>query len=192
MTNYDAYGFEEKPKKPFWKKTWVWVLVVIVLFLGVRQFRGGTNGAAGDGVHEFEFDGATYEGVKSGEFAYVIIDATTAETVGAGVHSKKASGIYLLIDMGAYNYRATSRSLTDRTFHVRDEEGKVYRDSTVAKTALFLNGTPYLYDFSIAPSETVRGFLAFDIPKDKIDQKLEFIYINEKEKEIKIEIKIND
>lgn len=179
MAKYDAFGFEIKEeKKPLWKKWWFWVLIIAVAFFAYTRFTGGGNEEQGDGTYDFEFeDGVKAEGIMTGDFAFAVLGAEVRQEVGRGVHVRKPlQGAFLIVELAAFNNKNEIAGLNDGMLHIVDEKGNKYMHSIAAKTSIDFTEEPYLYSKQMRGKGTSRGILAFDVPADIVQGKLQLLY----------------
>lgn len=181
---FDENGNEVKGKikKPFYKKVWFWVVVVIVF--GVFGSMGGedevaeTNTEAASSETNVEATESTKEEtapteeaepvveaygvgeeVKVGDVTYVVKDVQTATNVG-GEYGENSKGTYLVIDISVTNNGSEALMVSDDFFKLLND-GKTYESDATA--GIYANETNSFFLKSINPDLTMDGKVVFDV-----------------------------
>lgn len=181
---FDENGNEVKGKikKPFYKKVWFWVVVVIVF--GVFGSMGGedevaeTNTEAASSETNVEATESTKEEtapteeaepvveaygvgeeVKVGDVTYVVKDVQTATNVG-GEYGENSKGTYLVIDISVTNNGSEALMVSDDFFKLLND-GKTYESDATA--GIYANETNSFFLESINPDLTMDGKVVFDV-----------------------------
>lgn len=181
---FDENGNEVKGKikKPFYKKVWFWVVVVIVV--GVFGSIGGedevaktnTDAASSEPNVEAteskkEEEAPTEESepvveaygvgeeVKVGDVTYVVKNVQTATNVG-GEYGENSKGTYLVIDISVTNNGSEALMVSDDFFKLLND-GKTYESDATA--GIYANETNSFFLESINPDLTMDGKVVFDV-----------------------------
>lgn len=171
---------KEKTKKPFYKKWWVWTLVVLV---GLAIIGSGgesedapqtsasvseENKTANTSVSEAKTEeveeveetiAGIGETVRVGDVEFTVNDITTATNVG-GEWGENSQGTYLLINTSVTNV-GNEAITTDSSFFKLKVGDKTYEADSTA--GIYANEDADFFLVQVNPDLTATGYVVFDV-----------------------------
>ncbi|WEV56171.1 Ltp family lipoprotein [Ligilactobacillus acidipiscis] len=97
ITGEDGKKYTVKEKKPFYKRVWFWILVIVVVFIGVGSMGGGSDDKAGDSTKTEQKSDKTNSSKQSSSEAKVPAEYKAAMRKGqtyADTMNMSKAGIY--------------------------------------------------------------------------------------------------
>jgi hypothetical protein len=178
----------EKTKKPFYKKWWVWVIAIIVIF---AVSGGDEEQPASTDVKDTEKSATTEtkknepkkeekakeevktagigEEVKVGDVSFTVHGTETTKKIGDQYVSQEAQGTYLIVDVTVKN-NAKEAITTDSSFFKLKSDGAEYEADGTAD--LYINDASKMFFLQkINPGNASRGKIAFDVNDTVINAK---------------------
>jgi Domain of unknown function (DUF4352) len=148
----------------------VGVIVLLIIIAAVASGGGGTSSsptASAPTAKAAASAGAQAAGigtpVRDGKFEFVVTSVTYAKNVG-GEFGKTAQGRFALLHLKVTNIGDQSQALADSAQYVYDASGRKY--SADSEAGIYANSnTSSVFFNDINPGNTVRGVIAFDMPK---------------------------
>lgn len=173
---------KEKIKKPFYKKWWVWLVAIIVIF----AIAGGGEDSATE-VSTGSQENATKETKKSepkkeeapktagigepvkvGDVTFTAHSTSTAKNVG-GEYGQDAQGTYLIVEVTVKN-ESKEAITTDSSFFKLKSDGAEYEADAIAD--IYVNGGSNSFFLQkINPGNESKGKIAFDVNDNVINAK---------------------
>ncbi|BBW98999.1 DUF4352 domain-containing protein [Geobacillus subterraneus] len=165
----------EKPKKPFYKRWWVWVLAVIIV--GAIASGGGEDSEPASTEPKKEAEAKKEEPkkeektvakigqpLKVGDVTFTVYGTSTAKSVGPEGLAHNAQGTFLIIDVGVKN--GAKEALTiDSSFFKLKANGAEYEADVTADTFVNDVGGSFFLK-KINPGNEGKGKIVFDVPAD--------------------------
>lgn len=189
---------KEKVKKPFYKKWWIWAIVVVVIFAFAQT--GGdsetTASTSADSQPSAKAEVAAEEDapekqepakeevaeeksykigdkVVVGDMEYVINGKETAAAVGPAAFPTKASGKFVLIDVTLKNNGNEAVTVDSSFFKLQQGEKTFEADTTGSMYANQgddgIDNSFFLQE--VNPDSEITGKVAFDVSKKIADSK---------------------
>ncbi|MGO4295855.1 DUF4352 domain-containing protein [Glutamicibacter sp. MCAF14] len=189
---------KEKVKKPFYKKWWIWAIVVVVIFAFAQS--GGdsetTASTSADSQPSAKAEVAAKEDapekqepakeevaeeksykigdkVVVGDMEYVINGKETAAAVGPAAFPTKASGKFVLIDVTLKNNGNEAVTVDSSFFKLQQGEKTFEADTTGSMYANQgddgIDNSFFLQE--VNPDSEITGKVAFDVSKKIADSK---------------------
>ena len=189
---------KEKVKKPFYKKWWIWAIVVVVIFAFAQS--GGdsetTASTSADSQPSAKAEVAAKEDapekqepakeevaeeksykigdkVVVGDMEYVINSKETAAAVGPAAFPTKASGKFVLIDVTLKNNGNEAVTVDSSFFKLQQGEKTFEADTTGSMYANQgddgIDNSFFLQE--VNPDSEITGKVAFDVSKKIADSK---------------------
>jgi hypothetical protein len=178
----------EKTKKPFYKKWWVWLIAIIVVF---AVSGGNDEQPASTDVKDTEKPASKEtkknepkeekkdkeevktagigEEVKVGDVSFTVHGTETAKKVGDQYVSQEAQGTYLIVDVTVKN-NAKEAITTDSSFFKLKSGDSTYEADGTAD--MYINDASKMFFLqSINPGNASRGKIAFDVNDSVINAK---------------------
>ncbi|ADE87507.1 structure protein [Deep-sea thermophilic phage D6E] len=169
----------EKPKKPFYKRWWVWVLAVIIV--GAIASGGGEDSepVSTEPKKETKTEAKKEEKketiakigqpLKVGDVTFTVYGTSTAKSVGPEGMGQKAQGTYLIIDVGVKNDGKEALT-TDASFFKLKAGGKEYEADATADVYVNEAGGGFFLQ-KVNPGIENKGKIVFDVPADVANSK---------------------
>lgn len=169
------------------------VIVVIIIAVassgggsGAQSAQGSTTGNSGGGASTAASAASSPapsasaakigDKVRDGKFQFVVTGVSHAKSVGdtsVGM-GDTAQGEYQIISLTVTNIGKQSQTLDDSAQYVYDSKGRKFSASSSADIDLAgNNGQNSVWLDSINPGNTVKGKIAFDMPKGDTPAKIE-------------------
>lgn len=132
----------------------------------------GTNAGsgAGAGASQGSSGGTTThaagigDSVRDGKFQFKVTKVTHAKRIGGRYLGQKAQGEYTILHITVTNIGSEAQNLDDSAQFVYDAKGRKFSADSTAD--IYANGSSNSVFFNqINPGNTVRGKIAFDLPK---------------------------
>ncbi|MED0680650.1 DUF4352 domain-containing protein [Aneurinibacillus thermoaerophilus] len=187
---------EQKPKKPFYKKWWFWVLAVIVI---------GAIGSGGEDQSqqtqtaqqtpqpaaqpqqnaqpasapteaqktEAPAPAKTYkvgEVVPVEKFTYTVNKVSNQKKIGNDFMNKTTEGTFLVINVSIKNGDKEARMMDTSLFKIKDANGTEY--DPFAEGDMYVNKDP-LFLSNVNPGLTKKANIVFELPTDAKGLQLE-------------------
>jgi hypothetical protein len=192
VTGEDGKTYVMKEKKPFYKKIWFWILVVIVVIGIGGSLGGGDEEKAADGTKESSAVNAdaqassepakeseapaeqTYkigDTVPVGTVNYVINSKEVKDTVGGEYTAKNANSKYLVLDVTITNNGDKAITIADDFFKLYKGETEFKSDSSASIAANQESGSTGLDFFyqELNPESSLTGKVVFDVNEETIN-----------------------
>ncbi|MFW6230746.1 MAG: DUF4352 domain-containing protein [Nanoarchaeota archaeon] len=170
--------------KPWYKKVWVWIAIVLVLgFFGSLGNNDGNSDPSSNTNSQGDVlnDGAQQESqpsepevfsldepIRAGSFEWTIKGYTTrrqiGEYIGDTLMGSEADGIYYVLDVEVENLDDTAEYLSDSFIKLVDGQGREFSADTGA--AMFLEDNSYILFDQINPGIVKKGKIVFDAPEN--------------------------
>lgn len=163
-------------KKPFYKKIWFWVLVVIVLIIAVNMGGEDTstskNAEGTEKAVKADKDKAPAKEqvfgigdvVKVGDVEFTINSTSTAKNVG-GEYGTNAQGTYLLMNVSVKNVGNESITMDSSFFQLKSGEKTFDADSSAS---IYANEDTNFFMEQVNPDLTTTGIVGFDVSDEVI------------------------
>lgn len=146
-------------------------VVVLVVAVGALLYApvGPSFNDAAEAVTE---DGTTYtherdDSFVMNEISYSVTGVDTAETVGSGVVSQDADGIFLLVEVNLENVGGEVNTVSSSPMTLVDGAGNEYEVSSAEAHVRDSLNTE-----QVQPGDTVSGVAIFDVPRNAGEIKL--------------------
>lgn len=169
-----------KSKRPFYKKTWFWVLTVIVMIIILNNVdnknepataSGNTKSESNTAMEKAEEQAAAIEEVphigetiKVGKLNVSLLKGPAIESTVGGSLKHKARGMFWLIRVGVGNKDKESRTIDNSMFQLIGPDGKTYDPDSTA--GIYANSDNPFFLEKINPGIDLEGFVIFDMPAD--------------------------
>lgn len=151
------------------------VLVIIIIVVAAIASSGGGNGnnntssgGSGTSTAGSNGSGSTTAGlgtpVRDGKFEFTVTKVSYAHRVGNQYLGKTAQGRFTILHVTVKNIGNESQTLDDSSQYVFDAHGRKFDADSEAD--IYVNGgSDSVFFNDINPGNTVRGKIAFDLPK---------------------------
>lgn len=101
--------------------------------------------------------------VRDGKFQFTVTKITYTHRVGNSFLNKTAQGEYTILRITVTNIGGVAQTLDDSAQYVYDARGRQF--SADSEADIYLNNNDQVFLNQINPGNTVRGMIAFDLPK---------------------------
>lgn len=196
VTGEDGKTYVMKEKKPFYKKVWFWILVVIVVAGIGGSLGGGDKDKAADSTKESSAvktendkntqassepakeseapEEQTYkigDTVTVGTVNYVINSKEVKDTVGGEYTAKTANNKYLILDVTITNNGDKAITIADDFFKLYKGKTEFKTDSSASIAANQESGSTGLDFFyqELNPESSLTGKVVFDVNEETIN-----------------------
>lgn len=175
---------KEKVKKPFYKKWWVWAIVVVVVAIGFNS-AGGTEDKA-DTKNEASAPKKTASADKEkktnkvgdtvdvGTVAYKVESKSVADTVGSEYLPENAKEKYLVLKVTIKNNGKKPITIADDFFKLMKGDTEFNTDSVASiasnQEKEGSTGMDFFYQ-ELNPESSLTGNVVFDVPESVINDK---------------------
>lgn len=176
---------KDKVKKPFYKKVWFWVLVVIVIAIGGIGGSGSDDSSkdsksssSSSEVSQVESakssessssEKATYgigQDVAVGKLTYKVNSVTTDTNVG-GQFGVNAKGVFMIVNISITNNDTKAASISDGSLKIKSNGAEYKADSSAG---IYANDAGNSAAFSdLNPGTTQTTNIVFDVPQTVVD-----------------------
>lgn len=177
-----------KIKKPFYKRWWVWVIAIIVIMFiwGGSGSSNTSNTAANKDSKPVETNKIVKLGeeTKAGNIGVKVLEAKEKEAISNEAGKANASGKFIVIKLELKNCGNEATTYDPHEFKLLDKEKKYEIDDNSfealghlnSQESIFKNNKKYVgsYDKYNA-GITKNTYLVFDIPKDSKLENLKLI-----------------
>ncbi|MBC1456252.1 DUF4352 domain-containing protein [Listeria newyorkensis] len=179
---------KEKVKKPFYKKWWVWAIVVVVVAIGFNS-AGGTEDKADsktDTKNEASAPKKTASADKEkktnkvgdtvdvGTVAYKVESKSVADTVGSEYLPENAKEKYLVLKVTIKNNGKKPITIADDFFKLMKGDTEFNTDSVASiasnQEKEGSTGMDFFYQ-ELNPESSLTGNVVFDVPESVINDK---------------------
>lgn len=158
----------EKVKKPFYKRAWFIVLIVII-GLGTISTLGGDGESSGGGSSDSKKEEAKSfhvgEVVTVGDVEYKVNSVTTDSEVGGDYFTQTANGTYLIVNISVTNKGNEQLFVDSSLFNLIYGEKEYAADSTAG---IYANDDASFFLENVNPDLTLTGNVVFDVTDEVI------------------------
>ena len=153
------------------------ILIVIVSIAGcfkvvdkaVKDSSSSTSPNASEEVKTVKVN----ENLQVGDVAWKVLEVSKEASIGDNQYSKAtASGVFVVIKIGAELTGKTSGTVDSTQFEVIDSQNRTFKASTEGQTALIMSGKEELFLKQVNPNVPIQGYIVFDVAKDAAGLKL--------------------
>lgn len=175
---HNTYPQQPAPSTPGRRRRRAWPWVLLSLGVAIIALVGGCaallGGGGGGGEAVTPTSKATHTGttvrigdkVRDGKFEFVVTSITHQKSVGPSMLKETAKGRYAIVHLTVTNIGDEAQTLDDSAQYVYDTKGRKFSADSAADIALGGDsGESNTWFEQINPGTTVKGRIAFDMPK---------------------------
>lgn len=175
----------KKPKKPFYKKVWFWVIVVIVVAIAASSGSGGGNKTASNGASTSATGTAPAENpaekpaepaaakigqpLKVGDLVFTVVSASTTKELKSPLGNK--TGNWMVVAVKVDNRSKEAVTIDSSFFKLIEGDGTAYE--TDSDNLMYLPSEQNFFLKKINPKLAAEGQVLFAIPESAKDFKLQ-------------------
>jgi hypothetical protein len=184
---------KDKVKKPFYKKVWFWVLVVIVIAIGGIGGSGSDDSSkdsksSSSEVSKVESTKSSEESsseekssskassekqsygigqdVAVGKLTYKVNSVTTDTNVG-GEYGLNAKGVFMIVNISITNNDTKAASISDGSLKIKSNGAEYKADSSAGVYANDAGNSAMFSDLNPGTTQTTN--IVFDVPQTVVD-----------------------
>lgn len=175
---------DDKPKKPLWKRWWVWAIGIFILIAigssGDDTATTSSTAPAPSAASDVPTEDAPTEAAPAlavgdqftlGDFTYVIDDVDVRRQIGNEFVNEQASSgaSFVVVSFRIRNEGNETETVLSDDFKIVDQRGREFRTSSGATTALAMSGGGNDFLLSeLQPGIMKESITAFEVPDDVI------------------------
>ncbi len=135
-----------------------------------EEAEGGVQQDEGEGA-EAERTVAAGERFELGDYAYTVDDIGTASALGPEISRTEPSGgaVFLLVEYRIENMTNETATALSGDFKLQDEEGREFRSSSEAETALAMMDETDFVISELQPGIEQEAIVAFEVPEESTE-----------------------
>jgi len=166
---------EVKTKKPFYKRTWFWMVVIFIAVAAIASNGGNDDPkdskstAASSTKSESKKEYKIGDTVKVGDMQYKVTKTSASKKVGPSALQETANGTFLIVDLNVKNNGEDSVTVDSSFFNLKLGSKTYKADADASMSANqkedgSIDNSFFLQDLN--PGSEMSGKVVFDVSED--------------------------